>query len=82
MKILIAFLILLLPFSCKQERDCEIIRNKDEVNGIYYFYFRPNYFPNSQANNIGAGGINTEYVSGKVSKELYDQYDVGDEYCF
>ena len=82
MKIIITFLIVLISLSCRKEKECEIIRNKEEVKGIYYFYFRPNFFPNSQSNSIGAGGINTEFASGKVSKEVYDQYAVGDEYCF
>jgi hypothetical protein len=82
MRIFIAFLIFLLSFSCNKERECEIIRNKEEVNGIYYFYFRPNYLPNSQASNLGRAELGTQYVSGKVSKEVYDQYAIGDEYCF
>ncbi len=52
------------------------------MKGDYYFYFRPNYFPNSQLNNIGGNGLTTDFASGKVSQEIYDQYEVGDEYCF
>lgn len=78
----ILFLIFLLSFSCTKQEECVTIRNKEEIKGDYYFYFRPNYFPNSQANNIGGGGLSRDHASGKVSQEVYDQYAIGDEYCF
>ena len=82
MKIITTILIILFILSCNSEQECEIIRDKDEVNGNYYFYFRSNFLPNSQANNIGGTGFASQYASGKVSKEEYDKYAVGDEYCF
>ena len=79
----VLFLFFLISFSCsKEEEECVIILNKETIKGDYYFYFRPNYFPNSQLNDIGGNGLTTDFASGKVSQEIYDQYEVGDEYCF
>ena len=78
----VLFLFFLFSFSCSKEEECVIILNKETINGDNYFYFRPNYFPSSQSNNIGGTGLNRDYASGKVSQEIYDQYAVGDEYCF
>lgn len=79
----VLFLFFLISFSCsKEEEECVIILNKETIKGDNYFYFRPNYFPSSQSNNIGGTGLNRDYASGKVSQEIYDQYAVGDEYCF
>ena len=77
-------LIFLSSLSCSKDKECVIILNKEEVKENYYFYFRPNlnYLPNSQANSLGSPGLNANYASGKVSKELFDQYNIGDEYCF
>ena len=79
---LISIFVFLICLCCGKEQECVIILNKEEVKGNYYFYFRPNYFPNSQSNSIGGAGLNNNYASGKVSQELYNQYDIGDEYCF
>ena len=75
-------MIILFCLSCSKDKECELIRNKDEVRGSYYFYFRPNYYANPQSNSINGAGFNTEYVSGKVSKAIYDDYEIGDKYCF
>jgi len=80
-KIIILF-IFLLTICCAKEKECVIILSKEEVSGSYYFYFRPNYIPNSQSTNIGMDGLNSNYTSGKVSQEKFDQYEIGDEYCF
>ena len=78
----ILFLFFLISVCCSKQEECVIIRNKEEMKGDYYFYFRPNYFPNSQLNDIGGNGLTTDFAPGKVSQEIYDQYEVGDEYCF
>lgn len=62
--------------------ECDVIRNKEKIRENYYFYFSVNFYANPQSNSIGGVGLNSDYVSGKVSKEVYDQYDIGDEYCF
>ena len=76
--------IFLISVGCAKDEECVILLNKEEANGNYYFYFRPNlnYLPRSQTNSIGSPGLNVNYASGKVSKEIFDQYGIGDEYCF
>ena len=78
----IFLLIIFFHFSCSKEEECVVIRNKSEIKGEYYFYFRPNYFPNSQSNTLGGVGLSPDFASGKVSQEIYNQYEIGDEYCF
>ena len=68
--------------SCSEDKECVIIRDKEEVEGNYYFYFSVNYYNTPQYNNIAGGGIDNQYASGKVSKKVYDDHSVGDEYCF
>lgn len=82
MKIFPSLMILIFCLSCHKEKECELIQNKEEIRGSYYFYFRPNFYATPQSNSISGGGFNTEYVSGKVSKAIYDDYEIGDEYCF
>jgi hypothetical protein len=74
--------VFLLSYCCGKDQECVIILNKEEVKGSFYFYFRPNYFPNSASNSISGSGLNSDYASGKVSEELFYQYSIGDEYCF
>lgn len=81
-KTIIILFIFLLVICCAKEEECVIILSKEEVSGSYYFYFRPNYLPNTQSPNIGRDGLNSNYTSGKVSLEKFNQYDIGDEYCF
>ena len=78
----IIFLFFLIFVFCIKQEECLFFINNDVMKGDYYFYFRPNYFPNSQLNDIGGNGLTTDFASGKVSQEIYDQYEVGDEYCF
>ena len=33
-------------------------------------------------NQIGGAGINSQFASGKVSEEVFNQYDIGDQYCY
>ena len=73
---------ILFLISCSKEKECVTIEIKDESEGNYYFYFRHNYRSNSQTNYLSGVGLNSEYASGKVSKEVYDEYLVGDQYCF
>ena len=74
-------LIFLISFSCSEDEECVIIRDKAEESDSYYFYFSTNYLPTSQSNNM-LGGIDSRYGSGKVSKAIYDKYNIGDEYCY
>ena len=53
------------------------IREKAEESNSYYFYFSTNYLSTSQPNNL-MGAIDGRYASGKVSKETYEKYDIGE----
>lgn len=67
--------------SCSKDQECIFIRDKGEESGSYYFYFNANYYSNSQTNNLG-GVIDSQFASGKVSKQVYDSHNIGDEYCY
>tara|TARA_B100000900_G_C20475144_1_gene673061 strand:- start:355 stop:615 length:261 start_codon:yes stop_codon:yes gene_type:complete len=84
MRKVILLVVFLIFAGCAKDEECVILLNKEESNGNFYFYFRPNlnYLPRSQPNSIGSPGLNANYASGKVSRELYDQYSIGEEYCF
>ena len=81
MKYKVILSILFISFSCSEDEECVIIRDKAEESDSYYFYFSTNYFSTSQSNNM-LGGIDSQYGSGRVSKATYDKYNIGDEYCY
>lgn len=81
MKYKVFLLIFLISFSCSEDEECVIIRDKAEESNSYYFYFSTSYLSTSQSNNM-LGGIDSRYGSGKVSKAIYDKYNIGDEYCY
>ena len=70
--------------SCNKKDDCVKIEDKKEINGFYYFYFKASGLGNSQGNgNISSGGFSEDrWGSGKVSKEVFDSHNIGDEYCY
>ena len=74
-------LIFIFIFSCSNDEECVIIREKAEESNSYYFYFSTNYLSTTQPNNL-MGNIDSRYASGKVSKEIYEKYEIGDEYCY
>tara|TARA_B100001029_G_scaffold173577_1_gene172614 strand:- start:7112 stop:7357 length:246 start_codon:yes stop_codon:yes gene_type:complete len=81
MKLKVIISIFIFIYSCSNDEDCVIIREKAEESNSYYFYFSTNYLSTTQSNNL-MGGIDSRYASGKVSKETYEKYDIGDEYCY
>ena len=71
-----AFLyILLFIGGCTKETGCVEITLKEQSNGKFYFYWWP----------ITALGLdedgNSQPLSGSVSAEVYNQYEIGDTYC-
>tara|TARA_X000001036_G_scaffold329567_1_gene308225 strand:+ start:431 stop:628 length:198 start_codon:yes stop_codon:yes gene_type:complete len=64
-------------FSCTKKEECIIIEDKYESNGSYYFYFLNNRINNNN-NSLDVDPLGT----GKVSKEIYDSYKIGQKYCF
>ena len=63
-------------FSCTKKEECITIEDKYESNGSYYFYFLNNTINNNNSLDVDPLG------TGKVSKEIYESYKVGDKYCF
>ena len=70
-------------FNCKKNDDCIEIEEKRDINGEYYFYFRGTI---SGVGGTPAGpedGFSEDRLgSGKVSKEIYDSHEIGDQYCY
>ena len=75
-------LLILLFWQCSpQEEKCGDIIDKVIINGNYYFVM-------NAANSVFIGSPDdlTTYlpdgaVSGQVSENVYNNFDVGDEYC-
>lgn len=69
--------------SCKKNDICGVIIDKVIVENRYYFIFDSDEF-----NQFGGTGINQTiyYVpdnrsSGEVSKDVYNKFRTGEEYC-
>jgi len=70
-----------LIFSCNKKEECIIIEDKYESNGTYYFYFLNNQINQPFSNNNSSLDVDP-LGTGKVSKEEFDNYNIGDKYCF
>ena len=70
-------------FSTCQKSDerCGIIIQKIEINKTLYFVLQTdeymNYYNNPKQPNLPDDGVR----QGVVSKEIYENFDVGEEYC-
>ena len=73
-------------FNCNKKDDCVKIEDKREIDGFYYFYFKASgigsSYTDSQGNVSTGGFAEDRWGSGKVSKEVFDSHDIGDEYCY
>ena len=71
-----AFLyILLFIGGCTKETGCVEITLKEQSNGKFYFYWGP-----FTALGLDEDG-NSQPLSGSVTEEVYNLYEVGDTYC-
>ncbi len=70
MKELLIFFILFI-FSCTSKKDCGDIAQKFNVDGIYYFALTA----------FGAADIGDIYGDVEVSKEVYEAFNIGEQYC-
>ena len=65
----------------KSDKRCGIIIQKIEINKILYFVLQTdeyiNYYNNPNQPNLPDDGVR----QGVVSKEVYENFDVGEEYC-
>lgn len=73
------FLFLILA-QCNSD-DCIEIEAKRAFDGNYYFFFGdPASFTNNTLDQ--AGYVPDSQQSGEVDQKTYDQYQVGDTYCY
>lgn len=70
------FFIAIIVFGCSKETGCVKITLKEETNGKYYFYW------GNRNNALDVDeDVPSQPLSGSVSKEVFDAYEIGDEYC-
>ena len=70
-----ALYILLFTIGCTKETGCVEITLKEQSNGNFYFYW--GLFTALGLDEDG----NSQPLSGSVTEEVYNQYEVGDTYC-
>ena len=71
MKKVLIFSVLLFS-CCSKETGCVEIKDKGSGGGKYFFYW------NEKLKNVQNQIV---IVSGSVSKEVYNSFEIGDEYC-
>lgn len=69
------FLFLVLIFISCVSNDCGNIVDKYESNGLYFFTLTGGYANSSNNSQFGRGG------QAEVTKEVYDSFNLGEEYC-
>lgn len=70
MKIFLILFILFI-FSCTSKKDCGDIAQKFIVDGIYYFALTA----------FGGDDLGDVYGDVEVSKEVYNSFNIGEQYC-
>ena len=70
-----ALYILLFTIGCTKETGCVEITLKEQSNGNFYFYW--GLFTALGLDEDG----NSQPLSGSVTEEVYNLYEVGDTYC-
>ena len=71
MKKALIFSVLLFSY-CSKETVCVEIKDKGSGGGQYFFYW------NEKLKNVQN---QTVIMSGNVSEEIYNSFEIGDEYC-
>ena len=71
MKKTLVFIIVLVSF-CSKETGCVEIKDKGSGGGKYFFYW------NEKLKNVQNQIV---IMSGSVSEEVYNSFEIGDEYC-
>ena len=67
--------IFLFIVGCTKETGCVEITLKEQSNGKFYFYWGP-----FTALGLDEDG-DSQPLSGSVTEEVYNQYEIGDTYC-
>jgi hypothetical protein len=68
------FFIAIIVLGCSKETGCVKITLKEETNGKHYFYWGNNVL------GVDEEGA-SQPLTGSVSKEDFDAYEIGDQYC-
>ena len=71
MKKVLIFSVLLFS-CCSKETECVEIKEKGSGGGKYFFYW------NEKLKNVQNQIV---IMSGSVSEEVYNSFEIGDEYC-
>ena len=82
MKKIIIIVLGLCFYSCQKSDDkCGQIIQKEIIESKYYFVLQTdeyiNYYNTPQDSALPDNGVR----QGTVSKEIYDSFEIGDEYC-
>lgn len=68
-------------FGCKSDEKCGEIYDKVSRDGRYFFILDPNYSIDVSTPNDNASFLPDNRVSGEVSEAVYNQFEIGQEYC-
>lgn len=83
MKYLILIVLISINFACVKDKECVIITDKQEMNGVYYFFFLQNQTYSGNSSQMLQSDLNSNgYASGKVDENIFLENNIGDEYCF
>jgi len=80
----ILLLSIFLFLNCNKRDECVDITDKKQIDGLYYFYFKAKMtgsYTNNQGNSSN-GFSQNRWASGEVSEEIYNSFNIGDEYCY
>ena len=83
MRKLILFGIILILCSCQNDDEkCGQIIQKAINNSIYYFIIQTDNDSNNNYYDENSPGIPDDGIrQGSVSEEIYNSFEIGDEYC-
>jgi len=66
---------------CSKPERCGEIYDKITRDGRYFFILDSNYSIDVSTNNDNASFLPDNRLSGEVSKSVYDNHAIGEEYC-
>tara|TARA_B100000925_G_C21901719_1_gene427392 strand:- start:402 stop:641 length:240 start_codon:yes stop_codon:yes gene_type:complete len=72
------FISLIVFFSCSKNKKCGEIVQKYIQNDKYYFAMIAINSSNNSNNTTGGGDV---FGDAEVSIEIYNSFEIGDEYC-
>ena len=83
MRKLSLFGIILILYSCQNDDEkCGQIIQKAINNSIYYFIIQTDNDSNNNYYDENSPGIPDDGIrQGSVSEEIYNSFEIGDEYC-